>query len=191
MKIKYIYPPVQKQRHWPGHLLHVLSIVLGTVAVLGFLVNIAGDGPLWSIIVAMGLYTIYAMVVAPDLIEYNRISQTIKGIILVSFVLMLIEFLLAPGWAGIATSVLLCSGLVLSGALFFSDLGRQRRNLFPFLWLLTIATARAVTGICQTHGYLRVSFIIVAALSLTLVLLFACILRKDCLRELRCRFHIR
>ena len=177
-----LYPPITKKQRRRQHLAYVLNRIFVTCVILSIIVNFASGGAPWCLIVTM--------VVSPDLLEYNRISQTIKAIILLSILFIVID-LLYPGWAGVATSVLLCCGIVLSAALFFSDFRRQRENLFPFLWLLIVALARALTGACSTSGPIRASFVLMAALSLILVLLFLLFLRKDCLRELRCRFHLR
>ena len=179
-----LYPPITKKQRRRQHLAYVLNRIFVACVILSIIVNLASGGAPWCLI---GLFTLHTMVVSPDLLEYNRISQTIKAIILLSILFILID-LLYPGWAGVATSVLLCCGIVLSAALFFSDFRRQRENLFPFLWLLIVALARALTGVTSTSGPIRASFVLMAALSLLLVLLF---LRKDCLRELRCRFHLR
>lgn len=185
-----LYPLITKKQRRRQQLAYVLDQVLFTAILLSILVNLASGGPPWCLIVVLGVFTFHTMVVSPDLLEYNRISQTIKAVILLSILLILID-LLYPGWAGVATSVLLCCGIVLSAALFFSDFRRQRENLFPFLWLLIVALARALSGITSTSGPIRASFVLMAALSLILVLLFILFLRKDCLRELRCRFHLR
>ena len=179
-----LYPPITKKQRRRQHLAYVLNRIFVTCVILSIIVNLASGGAPWCFIVIIGLFTLHTMVVSPDLLEYNRISQTIKAIILLSILFILID-LLYPGWAGVATSVLLCCGIVLSAALFFSDFRRQRENLFPFLWLLIVALARALTGVTSTSGPIRASFVLMAALSLLLVL------RKDCLRELRCRFHLR
>lgn len=190
MENKPLYPSITKKQRRRQHLAYVLNRIFVTCVILSIIVNLASGGAPWCLIVIIGLFTLHTMVVSPDLLEYNRISQTIKAIILLSILFILID-LLYPGWAGVATSVLLCCGIVLSAALFFSDFRRQRENLFPFLWLLIVALARALTGACSTSGPIRASFVLMAALSLILVLLFILFLRKDCLRELRCRFHLR
>ena len=169
MENKPLYPPITKKQRRRQHLAYVLNRIFVTCVILSIIVNLASGGAPWCLIV---------------------ISQTIKAIILLSILFILID-LLYPGWAGVATSVLLCCGIVLSAALFFSDFRRQRENLFPFLWLLIVALARALTGVTSTSGPIRASFVLMAALSLILVLLFILFLRKDCLRELRCRFHLR
>lgn len=185
-----LYPPITKKQRRRQHLAYVLNRIFVTCVILSIIVNFASGGAPWCLIVIIGLFTLHTMVVSPDLLEYNRISQTIKAIILLSILFILID-LLYPGWAGVATSILLCFGIILSATLFFSDFRKQRRNLFPFFWLLVVAITRAFTGIATTSGAIRATFLLMAVLSLLLVLLFVLFLRKDCLRELRCRFHLR
>lgn len=190
MENNALYPLVTKKQRRRQHLARFFSQLLVTCALLSILVNLADGGTPWSLIVVISLFTVHTMLISPDLLEYNRISQTIKAVILFSILLILID-LLYPGWAGVATSIFLCCGIVLSATLFFSDFRRQRENLFPFLWLLVVALARALTGMLFTSGPLRASFVLMAALSLILALLFVLFLRKDVSRELRCRFHLR
>ena len=151
-----LYPPITKKQRRRQHLAYVLNRIFVTCVILSIIVNFASGGAPWCLIVIIGFFTLHTMVVSPDLLEYNRISQTIKAIILLSILFILID-LLYPGWAGVATSVLLCCGIVLSAALFFSDFRRQRENLFPFLWLLIVALARALTGVTSTSGPIRAS----------------------------------
>ena len=140
MENKPLYPPITKKQRRRQHLAYVLNRIFVTCVILSIIVNLASGGAPWCLIVIIGFFTLHTMVVSPDLLEYNRISQTIKAIILLSILFILID-LLYPGWAGVATSVLLCCGIVLSAALFFSDFRRQRENLFPASRAQTVPSA--------------------------------------------------
>lgn len=143
-----LYPPITKKQRRRQHLAYVLNRIFVTCVILSIIVNFASGGAPWCLIVIIGFFTLHTMVVSPDLLEYNRISQTIKAIILLSILFILID-LLYPGWAGVATSVLLCCGIVLSAALFFSDFRRQRENLFS----LSLAAHRRAGA--RTHRRLQ------------------------------------
>ena len=100
-----LYPPITKKQRRRQHLAYVLNRIFVTCVILSIIVNLASGGAPWCLIVIIGFFTLHTMVVSPDLLEYNRISQTIKAIILLSILFILID-LLYPGWAGVATSVL-------------------------------------------------------------------------------------
>ena len=75
-----LYPPITKKQRRRQHLAYVLNRIFVTCVILSIIVNLASGGAPWCLIVIIGLFTLHTMVVSPDLLEYNRISQTIKAI---------------------------------------------------------------------------------------------------------------
>ena len=74
----------------------MLSIVrwpFFAVAAAALIVNLCVKGPFWSIIVILSLYVIWTFVLSPDLVELNRISQTIKVTVWSSILLVVIDLL--------------------------------------------------------------------------------------------------
>lgn len=191
MEIKITYPYIEKNSLIRGRLLEAIEWLFLSTAFVCPVINIAVGGKAWSIIVLMSLYMIHTLILSPDLVEYNRISQFIKFVICLCILLVLIDVFLYPGWAAFTTSVICCCGLIVSGTLFFTDFQRQKKNMFPILLFVIFSMIRAIVGICLSKGEVRASFIFMEVLSLVLLLVFAITLRNDFIRELHCRFHIR
>lgn len=191
MEIKITYPYIEKNSLIRRRLLEAIEWLVLLAAFVCPIINIAVGGKVWSIIVLMSLYMIHSLILSPDLVEYNRISQFIKFLICLCILLVLIDVFLYPGWAAFATSVICCCGLIVSGTLFFTDFQRQKKNMFPILLFVIFSMIRATVGICLSVGENRASFIFMEVLSLVLLLVFAITLRNDFIRDLHCRFHIR
>lgn len=191
MQIKITYPHIEKHRVLHEKMMNLIKSLILLTAVICPIVNIAAGGKAWSIIVLMSLYMVYTMTLSPALIEYNRISQFIKFVGCLCVLLTLIDSLLAPGWSIIAVSVILCCGLSVSGILLFTDLEKQKHNMFPIILLIAIGIIRAIIGVCFYHGGNRIASIIMGIFALVLLILCIIALRSDFVRELRCRFHVR
>lgn len=79
MDVKNTYPSVKNNfggrrkavlgLRWPFILLAIASII----------VNICVGGPYWCVVAIFSLYAIWKIFVCPDLIEFNRISQSVKA----------------------------------------------------------------------------------------------------------------
>ena len=78
MKVDITYPPVEKRRQRKKKLIRAAGWLMLLAAVICPVVNLAVGGKAWSLIVLMGLYMTWTLVLSPDLVEYNRISQFIK-----------------------------------------------------------------------------------------------------------------
>ncbi|MBP3359637.1 MAG: hypothetical protein J6N52_02185 [Clostridia bacterium] len=191
MEIKITYPHIERRGLKRRQFLGAIEWLILFAAFVCPIINIAVGGKAWSIIVLMSLYMIHTLILSPDLVEYNRISQFIKFIICLCILLVLIDVFLHPGWVAFATSVICCCGLIVSGTLFFTDFRRQKKNMFPMLLFVAFSIIRAIVGICLFAGEVRASFILMEVLSLILLLMFAVTLGNDFIRELHCRFHIR
>lgn len=82
-------------------------------------------------------------------------------------------------------------GLFGSAALFFTDLERQKQNMFPMLLLILVSLAASVAGLIGWHGEGRWALAVLGIVAL--ILLLACIsfLGPDFTRALKRRFHVR
>lgn len=191
MEIKITYPHIEKHGLIYKFILDILRWLCLTTAVVCPVINLILGGRAWSIIVLMVLYMVHTLILSPDLVEYNRISQFIKFIICLCFLLMAIDIFLYSGWAFFTVSVICCCGLIVSGTLFFTDFNRQKRNMFPMLLFVVFSIIRAIFGIVLSSGEMQASFILMEVLSIVLLVLFIATLGKDFFDELHCRFHIR
>ena len=137
----------------------------------------------------MALYMLWTLVLSPDLVEYNRISQFIKTIVCTCILLTLIDVFLAPGWAIEVVPIVCFTGLAVAGILFFTDLERQKQNMLPMLLLILFAIAGSVIGLSLWHEESRWALAVMGVFAVCL--LFACMvsLGSEFLRELKRRFH--
>ena len=152
MTIKLTYPPVEKKRLQRSRLLAILRWPAAAAVIICPLVDRRTGAQGWSLVVLMSLYTAWTMVLSPDLVEYNRISQTIKLIACICILLALIDVFLAPGWAVTVVPLVCSAGLVVSGILFYTDLNKQKQNMLPMLLLIAVALPGALVGLQIWHG---------------------------------------
>ena len=189
MKLDITYPTVERRRLQRKKFLHIVRWPVLFAALICPVVNLVTGGAAWSIIVLMALYMLWTLVLSPDLVEYNRISQFIKTIVCTCILLTLIDIFRAPGW-GLAVVPIVCfPGLAVAGILFFTDLERQKQNMLPMLLLILFAIAGSVIGLSLWHEESRWALAVMGVFAICL--LFACMvsLGSEFLRELKRRFH--
>lgn len=189
MKIDIIYPKVPKGAFQRQKLLNVARWPMLAAAAACIIVNLAVGGKPWCLVALMGLYMLWSLVLSPALIEYNRISQTIKLLSCSCILMGLIDFFLISGWALTVIPLVCLGGLATSGILFFTDLERQKQNMLPLLLLIlgSLFASAAVLPLCKPSD----RWVYIALGSLGVGLLIACIavMGKGFFRELKKRFH--
>ncbi|MDR2930505.1 MAG: DUF6320 domain-containing protein [Propionibacteriaceae bacterium] len=169
MRVDLVYPalgPRTRARHqiiawvkWP----FLVAALASTV------VNIVVGGRAWSVVVLWGLWVVWSFTLAPGLIDVNRISQFVKLVADVVVLLVLIDLLLAPGWAMTVVPIVCFSALIVVGALFFTDFRRQRHNVMPMLTLAALSLVFAVTGLIAWSGPTRWPLIVMASVAFGLL----------------------
>lgn len=189
MKVKITYPHGVKRKLQRRKFLRIARWPVLFAAVICPVLNLVTGGKAWSLIVLMALYMVWTLVLSPDLVEYNRISQFIKLITCSCVLLALIDIFLAPGWAIEVVPIVCVCALAVSGVLFFTDLERQKQNMLPMLLLIGLTLVGSIVGLCLWHEESNWALAVMGVFSL--ILLVACVvtLDKDFLRELRRRFH--
>ena len=191
MKVDITYPALGKQKQVKRKLIKAAGLVLLSAAVICPIVNIAVGGKAWSLIVLLGLYMVWTLVLSPDLVEYNRISQFIKLLLCSCLMLILIELFLAPGWAGVVVPIVGFGGLIVCAALFFSDMERQRQNMLPMLSLIFLSALGSAAGLLWLKPEIRWPLAVMGLLSLALLIACAAALGRGFLIEFQKRFHIK
>ena len=78
MHVKNTYPKVTKVSRDRKRMLNIVRWPFLGVAVAAPIINLCVGGPLWCIIVILALLFVWKMILSPDLVELNRISQSIK-----------------------------------------------------------------------------------------------------------------
>lgn len=191
MKIKNTYPSVEKGKFGRKKLLNILRWPFLLAAFGAMTANLAIGGPYWFIIVILSLYIVWKLLLSTDLVEYNRISQSIKLVIFSCLMLTLIDILLAPGWAIFVVPIVCFSGLAFCAVLFFTDLETQKHNMLPLILLIFFSII--ASGICLIfwHEHDFWPFIVLGGISLFLLISFVIVLGSDFRLEMKRRFHIK
>ena len=145
MKIKITYPKVSPKIIKHQRLINFMKWPLLIAVVICPIINLITGGKAWSLVVLMSIYMAWDLVISRDLVEYNRISQFVKLITLTSLLLITIDVFLTPGWALEAVPILIFSGLIVTSVLFFTDIERQKQNIFPFLFLILLSQRKSTT----------------------------------------------
>lgn len=191
MIVNLTYPPVERGSFIRRRLLKILRWPFIFIGVASIIVNLCIGSPWWWPIALLSLYSVWKMVISPDLVEYNRTSQLIKLIVYSCVMLTLIDVLLAPGWAAFVVPLVCFGGVVFAGLLFFTDMETQKHNMLPLVLFLVFAIIGSSVGLSIWHEHDYWPFIVLGVTSLLLLLSLIIILGKDFLRELERRFHVK
>lgn len=191
MKMLNTYPSAKKQKIQRNKIIEIVRwpFIIG-VFILP-IVNIFTGAPLWSIVAIWSMWIVWSMLFSPQLVEYNRISNVVRLITNVAILLVLIDVFIASGWAIEVVAIVGFSGLGILSILFFSNLHKQRQNLFPMLLFIIVAIGLAITGIILWRESTHWSIITLATTGGAFLLTTAIVLRKDLLNEFAKRFHIK
>ena len=191
MKVNITYPPVTKRKLQRKRVLMIARWPMLFAAFICPVINLVTGGKAWSVIVLMSLYMVWTLGFATDLVEYNRISQFIKLITETCILLILIDVLLAPGWAIEVVPSVCFGGFVVVGILFFTDLRRQKQNMLPMLSMIFLALISSIVGLILWHEESRWALAIMGAFAFALLVACIVILKTEFVRELKRRFHVK
>lgn len=191
MHVNNTYPKVTK---FPQNRKRMLSIVrwpFFAVAAAALIVNLCVKGPFWSIIVILSLYVIWTFVLSPDLVELNRISQTIKVTVWSSILLVVIDLLFVHRFSLFVIPIVCFSGLSSCIVLFFTNLETQKHNMLPLINFIFASIIGSLITLHFYHGEDSWPLIVLLSLSILSLLAFIIVLGPDFKREMRRRFHIK
>ncbi len=193
MKMLNTYPPAKRQKIQRSKIIEIARWPF-LIATFGLpIINIFTGQPWWSLVALWSMWIVWNMLFSPQLVEYNRISNAVRLITYTAILLLLIHFFINPAWVE-AINVLAIvgfSGVTLLGILFFSNLHKQRHNLFPLLLFLIVTVGLAVTGIIiwrETSPWQIITLLTTGGAFLITTII---VLRKDLLREFAKRFHVK
>lgn len=189
MKMLNTYPPAKRQKLQRDKIIEIVRwpFIIGVVVLP--IINIFTGPPVWSVVAIWSMWIVWSMLFSPQLVEYNRISNVVRLITNVAILLVLIDVFIESGWAIEVVAIIGFSGLGLLSILFFSNLHKQRQNLFPMLLFIIVAIGLAVTGIILWRESTHWSIITLATTGGAFLLTTAIVLRKDLLSEFAKRFH--
>ena len=191
MKIKITYPKVSPKIINHQRLINFMKWPLLIAVVICPIINLITGGKAWSLVVLMSIYMVWDLVISRDLVEYNRISQFVKLITLTSLLLITIDVFLAPGWALDAVPILIFSGLIVTSVLFFTDIEKQKQNIFPFLFLILLSIFSSIIGLSFYHEKDSWPLIVMGAVALFLLITLSITLKENIINELKKGFSVK
>lgn len=191
MKIKITYPKVSPKIIKHQRLINFMKWPLLIAVVICPIINLITGGKAWSLVVLMSIYMAWDLVISRDLVEYNRISQFVKFITLTSLLLITIDVFLAPGWALEAVPILIFSGLIVTSVLFFTDIERQKQNIFPFLFLILLSIFSSVIGLLFYHEKDSWPLTVMGIVALFLLITLSITLKENIINELKKGFSVK
>ena len=191
MKIKITYPKVSPKIIKHQRLINFMKWPLLIAVVICPIINLITGGKAWSLVVLMSIYMAWNLVISRDLVEYNRISQFVKLITLTSLLLITIDVFLAPGWALETVPILIFSGLIVTSVLFFTDIERQKQNIFPFLFLILLSIFSSIVGLSFYHEKDSWPLTVMGAVALFLLITLTITLKENIINELKKGFSVK
>lgn len=191
MKIKITYPKVSPKIIKHQRLINFMKWPLLIAVVICPIINLITGGKAWSLVVLMSIYMVWDLVISRDLVEYNRISQFVKLITLTSLLLITIDIFLSPGWALEAVPILIFSGLIVTSVLFFTDIERQKQNIFPFLFLILLSIFSSIVGLSFYHEKDSWHLTVMGAVALFLLITLTITLKENIINELKKGFSVK
>lgn len=191
MKIKITYPKVSPKIIKHQRLINFMKWPLLIAVVICPIINLITGGKAWSLVVLMSIYMAWNLVISRDLVEYNRISQFVKLITLTSLLLITIDVFLAPGLALDAVPILIFSGLIVTSVLFFTDIERQKQNIFPFLFLILLSIFSSVIVLSFYHEKDSWPLTVMGAVALFLLITLSITLKENIINELKKGFSVK
>ena len=191
MKIKITYPKVSSKIIKHQRLINFMKWPLLIAVVICPIINLITGGKAWSLVVLMSIYMAWDLVISRDLVEYNRISQFVKLITLTSLLLITIDVFLAPGWALEAVPILIFSGLIVTSVLFFTDIERQKQNIFPFLFLILLSIFSSIIGLSFYHEKDSWPLTVMGVVALFLLITLSITLKENIINELKKGFSVK
>ena len=191
MKIKITYPKVSPKIIKHQRLINFMKWPLLIAVVICPIINLITGGKAWSLVVLMSIYMAWDLVISRDLVEYNRISQFVKLITLTSLLLITIDVFLVPGWALEAVPILIFSGLIVTSVLFFTDIERQKQNIFPFLFLILLSIFSSIIGLSFYHEKDSWPLTVMGVVALFLLITLTITLKENIINELKKGFSVK
>lgn len=191
MNINVVYPAKNIRRDIRRNAIYWAKYPFVLAALASLIVNLIVGGSLWSAIVIWSLWLIWQFFFIPTLVEHNRTSIAVKTSINVT-ILIVIIYLVYPAWPGLEVAALVVvGGLLTTAILFFSNVSRQKQNVFPLLIFILISIIFAsVAYVFRNKEPLGWAMIVAISLAFAIFLSTAIILKINFIRELKKRFML-
>ena len=192
MHVKNTYPKITKVSRDRKRMLNIVRWPFLGVAVASPIVNLWIGGPLWCIIVILVLLVVWKMVLAPDLVELNRISQSIKATVWCSILIAAIDLLFINNSFALFVIPIVCFvGLAGCTVLFFTNLEIQKHNMLPLFNFIFISFIGSLIALHFYHGAYSWPLVVLLCLSVITLIALIIVLGQDFKIEMKRRFHIK
>ena len=189
MDFEIIYPKIKKKSIFMAYLRTICGLLFLAAAVACPIVNLAVGGPAWSVIVLWSMYMIWTILLKMPLVERNLISQGVRLLVMTGILLVLIDWLIVPGWAAFVIPNVVYTALIVLAILFFVNVSKQRHNVMPLLVVVALTVVGSVIALF-VFSETRWPMIVLAAVAASLLIVSIFILRTRLISEFRKRFHI-
>lgn len=192
MHVKNTYPKITKVSRNRKRMLNIVRWPFLAVSVAAPIVNLWIGGPLWCIIVILALVVIWKMVLSPDLVEFNRISQSIKVTVWSSILIAAVDLLFVNNHFALFVIPIVCfAGLTNCIVLFFTDLEIQKHNMLPLINFIFVSIIGSSIALYFYHDQENWPLIVLFGLSVLSLLSLIIVLGQDFKIEMQRRFHIK
>ncbi len=190
MKVKIIYPKQTKKKLFAAEFSSVARWVMLAVAYACGIINYYTGGKAWSVVVMWALWFVWSFVFAPNMVEFNRISQTTKLMVYTCVQLILINNILSPGWAMFVVPIICFAGVFINGVFFLSNTRKQRQNLLPMIWAIAISLISIISALA---GWPEMNWPIIAlgSTGFALLVVSVVVLGKGIITEFIKRFSVK
>ena len=189
MEIKKVYPTPDSISHFLRVMRKILKPLFLLAAVSSIIVNLCVGGVPWCLVVCWSVYIANSLINTP-LIDYNLISEGVLLTERLVILLLIIELMLAGGWAHIVIPIVVSAALTALSVIFMSSTRKRKPNIMPLIVLLTISTLISGGMLLFRFGCLPAN-IVLCGVSGGLLLITSIICGKSLPVEIKKYFHTR
>ena len=192
MHVKNTYPKITKVSRNRKRMLNIVRWPFLAVSLAAPIVNLWIGGPLWCILVILTLVIVWKMILSPDLVEFNRISQSIKVTVWSSILIAAVDLLFVNNRFALFVIPIVCfAGLTNCIVLFFTDLEIQKHNMLPLINFIFVSIIGSAIALYFYHNEENWPLIVLFCLSVLSLLSLIIVLGQDFKIEMQRRFHIK
>ena len=192
MHVKNTYPKITKVSRDRKRMLNIVRWPFLAAAVAAPIVNLCIGGPLWCILVILSLWIVWKMILSPDLVEFNRISQSIKATVWSSILIAAVDLLLVNNHFAIFVIPIVCvAGLTNCIVLFFTNLEIQKHNMLPLINFIFVSILGSAIALHFYHDKENWPLIVLPCLAVLSLLSLIIVLGQEFKIEMKRRFHIK
>ena len=192
MHVKNTYPKITKVSRDRKRMLDVVRWPFLAIAIAAPIANLCIGGPFWCIIVILGLIIVWKMALSPDLVEFNRISQSIKVTVWSSILIAAVDFLFVHNRFAVFVIPIVCfAGLANCIILFFTNLETQKHNMLPLINFIFVSIIGSSITLYFYHSKENWPLIVLFSLSVLSLVSLIIVLGQEFKIEMKRRFHIK